>query len=462
MNQMRGEIMHLGMNQLFRTLAIPGIIGTLILGLYNFVDAIFVGQFIGSEALGGVTLVYAVVLMNQAILTLLGMGSMALLSIAVGKKDYQTINQLFGTLIIVLGALSLVFAVSVYVFSKEIIQFLGGQGSIAEYGQDYLRVLSIGFIFAALGPAINMLFRGEGLIKSAMKILSMGVFINIILDFIFIYGLSWGVKGAAGATVISQAIVLGMNIAFIVKGKSVISLKRSEFKVSFRLLPKIMEIGSATMILLIMASIQQIMLFRALATYNDPTLIALLGAGYRVLLFAVLPFTGIGQGLQSIIGINYGAGKNGRVKEAYRIFTRKATWIAGVLWLLFMIFPGRFLELMITDQRMVDIGIPYFRLMFVMFLFSGLINTSATLFQALGKGRKASLIFLSRQLLFFIPLLLILPNYFGIQGIWMAMPAAELLTVLMIIFMVRSEFRTLHVPPGQQFQVATGQTGTTR
>ena len=328
MNEMRGEITHLGMRQLFVMLAVPGIIGTLILGLYNFVDGIFVGQFIGPEALGGVTLVYSIVLINQAILTLFGMGSMALLSIAVGKQDFDTINQLFGNLIIALGVFSLGFSVLVYTFADEIIYFLGGRGSIFEYGRDYLKVLSLGFVFAALGPAINMLFRGEGLIKNAMKILSMGVLLNIVLDFIFIYILQWGVKGAAQATVISQIVVFCFNLIFIARGKSVISLKHSRFRISRRLMPKILEIGSSTMILLIMASIQQMMLFRALAAYDDATLISLLGAAYRVLLFAVIPFAGIGQGLQSIIGINYGAGNLDRVRAAYRVFTMNASIMA--------------------------------------------------------------------------------------------------------------------------------------
>jgi putative MATE family efflux protein len=441
MNEMRGEILHMSMKQLFVMLAVPGIIGTLILGLYNFIDGIFVGQFIGPQALGGVTLVYSIVLINQAILTLIGMGSMALLSIAVGKQDFKTINQLFGNLIITLGILSLVFSVIVYTFADDIIHFLGGRGIIFEYGRDYLKVLSLGFVFAALGPAINMLFRGEGLIKNAMKILSLGVLLNIILDFVFIYVMEWGVKGAAQATVISQIVVFCVNIIFIAKGKSVISLKHSKFKISFKLMPKILEIGSSTMILLIMASIQQIMLFKTLSAYDDQTLISLLGAAYRVLLFAVIPFAGIGQGLQSIIGINYGAGKIDRVREAYKVFTVRASVMAGALWLLFMVFPETFLGMMLSDPEMVQTGIPYFRLLFSTFLLTGVINNSATLFQALGKGWKASVIFLSRQIIFFIPLLMILPDYFGISGVWLSMPVAELLTIVIISVLVAIEFK---------------------
>lgn len=442
MNEMRSEILALGMRQLFAKLAIPGIIGTLILGLYNFIDGIFVGQFIGPEALGGVTLVYSIVLFNQAILTLLGMGSMSMLSIAVGKQDSDTINRLFGNLVVTLGALSLVFSALVYSFTAEIVAFLGAKGAIFKYSQEYLRTLSLGFVFAALGPAINMLFRGEGQIKNAMKILSAGVMLNILLDFLLIYILKLGVTGAAQATIISQVVVFCLNLVFIAKGKSVISLRQTRIRVAFDLLPKVLEIGSSTMILLIMASIQQILLFKTLSAQNDPALIPLLGASYRILLFAVIPFAGIGQGLQSIIGINFGAGRLDRVKAAFKVFTLNASVMAGVLWFLFMVFPQFFLSLMLSDPELIDAGIPYFRIMFSTFLLAGIINNTATLFQALGKGWKASVIFLSRQILFFVPLLLILPDTLGIIGIWLSMPLAEALTIAVIAVLLGGEFRS--------------------
>ncbi|MCP4752288.1 MAG: MATE family efflux transporter [Proteobacteria bacterium] len=443
MNEIRSEILRLGMRQLFIKLALPGIVGTLILGLYNFVDGIFVGQFIGPEALGGVSLVYSVVLINQAILTLLGMGSMAVLSIAIGREDYDTINKLFGNLILTLGLLSLVFSVLVFCLTDEIIRFLGAKGTVFAYGRDYLKVLSTGFVFAALGPAINMLFRGEGNIQKAMKILSVGVVLNIVLDFVFIYQLKMGVKGAALATVISQVLILCFNLLFIAKGNSVISLKRSKFEISFELLPKIVGIGSSTMILLVMASLQQMLLFKSLSTYDDPTLIPLLGAAYRVLLFAVIPFAGIGQGLQSIVGINLGAGRTDRVKEAYRVFTLNASVMAGSLWILFMVFPDFFLGMMLSDKEIVEAGIPYFRILFSSFLLTGVINNSATFFQALGKGWKASLVFLSRQIVFFIPLLVLLPNLIGIGGVWLSMPVAELLCVVVVVFLQIDEYGKL-------------------
>ncbi len=443
MNDIRSDILKSGIHRLFFKLAVPGIIGTLILGLYNFVDGIFVGQIIGPEALGGVTLVYSIVLINQAILTLFGMGAMAVLSIAVGQEDHNTINKILSHIIITIGILTFIFSVLVFSFSDKIIYFLGGRGIIFEYGRDYLRILSIGFVFAALGPAINMLFRGEGNIQQAMKILSVVVFLNILLDFVFIYVLKMGVPGAAWATVISQIVLVIIDLLFIVKGKSVITFKQAKFSISIELLLKIMGIGSSSMILLTMASVQQILLFKTLSAYDDPVLIPLLGAAYRVLLFAIIPFAGLGQGLQSIIGINFGAGQTDRVKAAFKVFTLYATAIAGTLWILFMLFPDLFLKMMISDKEIIKTGIPYFRMLFSTFIITGFINNSAIFFQALGTGWKASLIFLSRQIVFFIPALIILPGFIGVGGVWLSMPAAEALSIIVILVLLIREYRKM-------------------
>jgi len=311
-----------------------------------------------------------------------------------------------------------------------------------------LKTLSFGFVFASVGPAINMLLRAEGKIKDAMKILSVGVFLNITLDFIFIYIFKMGVSGAALATIISQMVILGLNLIYIKQGKSIISFKQSKLNISRSLLRQILGIGSASMILLLMASLQQIFLFKTLAIYDNPALIPLLGAAYRILLFAVIPFAGLGQGLQSIAGINYGAGNYNRVKRAFKVFTINASIIAGLLWGLFMVFPGFFLKIMISDEEIIRIGIPYFRILFSSFLFIGLSNNSTLYFQALGKGWKASLVYLFRQILFFIPLLLILPQFFNVQGVWMAMPAAEILTIFVILILLRKESRNLSVKRG--------------
>lgn len=443
MKNMRTEILQSGIRRLFFRLALPGIIGTLILGLYNFIDGIFVGQFIGPEALGGVTLVYSIVLINQAILTLFGMGAMAVLSIALGKKDKDIINLLFGNVVLTIGILSLILSVIVLLFTDNIIYFLGGRGIVFEYSRDYLKILATGFVFAALGPAVNMLFRGEGHIQQAMKILSAGVFLNIILDFVFIYMLSMGVQGAALATVISQIVLVGLNLLFIAQGNSIITFKYSKFRISPALLVKITGIGSSTMILLLLASVQQMLLFKVLSAYENPVFIPLLGAAYRILLFAVIPFAGIGQGLQSIVGINFGACNFERVKEAFKVFTIYASFIAGAMWLLFIVFPDQLLSMMISDKDIINTGAPYFRLLFLMFPVTGLVNNAAIFFQALGKGGKASLIFLSRQMVFFIPCLIILPKLFGVSGVWLSMPVAEFSSVIIILCLLVNEYRHL-------------------
>lgn len=443
MMDMRNDILEQDMKQLFKKTALPGIIGTLMLGLYNFVDAVFVGQFIGPESLGGITLVYSVVLINQAFLVLFGTGSMAVLSIAIGKKDNKTINSILGNLVIVLGLFAVIFSLVVFSLAGDIVQFLGGKNLILEEGTNYLKVLSIGFVFAALGPAINMLFRGEGKIKEAMKILMAGMLLNIILDFVFIYFFKWGVEGAALATIISQAVILLLNMRFIRLGKSAITLGASRFRLEGSLLLKVIVNGSAPMVLLLLASIQQLLMFKFLAEYQNPYLIPLLGAMYRILIFAAIPFAGLGQGLQSVVGINYGAGQYHRVAESFRYYTARATVIASLIWALFLLFPQVFLGAMISDKEMIEIGIPLFRIYISSFIFVGIINNAATFFQALGKGLRASVIYIFRQALFFVPSLILFSNAYQEKGILLSLPVSEILTTAVVAVFLIIEFNKL-------------------
>ena len=443
MNRKREELLTRGMGELFIKQALPGMIGTLIIGLYNLVDAIYIGQFIGKDGVGAVSLVYSVVLFNQAILILIGLGSMSLLSRSIGERNERTIRKLLGNLTLTVSILSLVFSVLIFSFTRPIVGFLGGRESILDLGESYLRIVSVGFVPAALGPALNMLLRGEGRMKEAMIIASAGAILNIILDPIFIHVLGLGISGAAMATVISQTVYLILNIIYFTSGKSVIRFNLRDFRFAFDLMPKILGVGASAMFMLVTASVQQVILFKSLAVYGGNDHVALMGAAFRVFLFAFIPLAGIGQGLQPILGMNYGAKRFGRVKQAYIFFTTIAAGLAGLSWLCFMLLPKAILRWFITDPGLVSWGQGYFRILFAVFFLSSINLTALTLFQALGKGGKAAVLSLSRQIVFFIPIALVLPLFTGVIGLWWAVPASEVLTLFMTLIFLVVEYRRL-------------------
>lgn len=444
MSENRKALLELNMGKLFMKLAVPGIIGMLAVGLYNMVDAIFVGQFVSGAGVGAITMAYNVVLVNQAILTLFATGAMSLLSRAIGEKDEETIDKLFGNVFIGVAILSVILTLVVYNFATPILHFLGARDDILVLGEKYIKIISLGFIVAGIGPALNMLIRGEGKMKSAMTIVFVGMVINIILDPIFIKVFDMGIEGAAIATVISQIIYLIGDLIYFKSGRSVIKLRKKSFRLSMDIMPKILSVGFSGMLMQFMSAIQLAILLRLMSSYGGNDSIIVLSSAQRIMMFAFIPMWGIGQGLQPVLGANYGAKQFARVKEAFSSFTKIATGISGVLWLLFMLLPKFILSWFITDQALVSSGANSFRMFLSVFVLYGFMITAITFFQALGKAGKAALIVMGRQVLFFIPISLILPLFIKETGVWLSLPIGDFLTISLAGIFTIGEFGILN------------------
>lgn len=436
----RENLLTQSMGELFMKLSVPGMMGMLIIGLYNFVDSIFVGQLVGKEAVGAVALMYSVVLFNQGLLTLIGSGSMSVLSIAIGKNDQQKIDKLLGNMIVILVVISGLFSSIVYFNVDGIVSFIGGKGLTHELGVRYLRILLIGFIPAALGPAMNFLVRAEGKMKAAMIISGGAGIVNIILDPIFIKVLGFGIEGAAIATVISQTLCMIIQFKYFGSGKSIINIKKIKLRIEKDILPEILNVGVAQLIMCIMAMVQQIILFRSLQHYGGNDQVALMGASYRVFMFAFLVVWGIGQGLQSVVGVNYGAKKYDRVKKAFKKFTAIGSVISTTVWVLFMAFPHVILGWFIKDSVLVSNNINIFRLFNSIFFLYVYIGTSMNFFIGLGKGKEAGIVAVTRQIVFFIPLIVIIPKFIGVTGVWLSIPLSDLMSMAVAVLYQRRIF----------------------
>lgn len=444
MSESRKDLLSLSMGKLFIKLAVPGMLGMLAVGLYNMVDAIFVGQFVSADGVGAITVGYNIVLINQAILTLFATGAMSLLSRAIGEKDEETIGKLFGNVLIGVSVFSILLSIIVCCFASPILSFLGAKGEILRLGVKYLRIIAAGFIFGGVGPALNMLIRGEGKMKAAMKIVFVGMIGNIILDPIFIIVFKLGIEGAAIATVISQVIYLIGNFVYFKRGDSVIKLTKKSFKLSMDIMPNILSVGFSGMMMQVMSAIQLAILLKLMSHYGAMNSMNILGSAQRIMMFAFIPMWGIGQGLQPVLGTNFGDKRYTRVKEAYVSFTKIATLISGVLWIAFMLAPKFILSWFITDSAVVSLGANSFRLYLGVFLLYGFMITSITLYQALGRAKKAAIMVMGRQILFFIPLAIVLPIFLGEIGVWIALPLGDLFVVMLGIVFTIGEFAGLN------------------
>ncbi|PIE03915.1 MAG: hypothetical protein CSA76_06995 [Spirochaetales bacterium] len=408
MQQDRNDILTQPMGKLFLRMAIPGIIGTVVMGLYNFVDAIFLGQLIGPIAVGAVGLLFTLVIMNQGILVLMGSGSGVVLSVAI---------------------------------AQPVVEFLGGSGDLLAMAVAYLRILVLGMPFMATGAAMNMLLRGEGKMKVAMTIASSSFLLNLVLDPILI---TWaGIQGAAWATVIAQLAYFLCQMLFHWQGETRLRLMVSNIRVSGALTARVVKAGTPAMLMQIMSVIQMGVLYKVLALSGGAAHIALMTAAMRCYSLVFFIIFGIGYGMQPVVGMNYGAKDYERTKYAWKYFTTVSVAVTFTFWLLFMLFPGLLLSWFISDPELARIGIPYFRMLNIPLLIMGAIPTIMIFFIAVEQPKPAGMLAIVRQVAVFVPLVLILRALMQVEGIWLSLPVTDVLTVLMAFIMIFREFTRL-------------------
>ena len=438
----REELLKGGMNSLFMKLAIPSILTGIIVGLYNLVDAIFVGQLIGPEAVGAVSLSYALTLANWAITFLVGVGSMSLLSRAIGAKDMDTVRKIPGNLLMVCATVSALLTLVTFVFAEPLIGFVGGTGPILDLGTSYIRIVCLGYVFASTSLGLNLLLRGEGKMKEAMLIVGMSNGLNILLDYIMIGPMGMGVEGAALATVVSQSVFLLSMLLYYRYGSSIISVGRPHL--ARDLIPKIGKVGSAAMMMMVLMAVQQVFLFRVIGSMGDESQLIVLSATLRLFTFLPIIAKGVGEGMQPLVGTAFGYGDLPRTRSAFSRFSILGTLLVLIPWMLIMTFPRDILGAFITDPVMLEAGYENFRLFFSSFILQVVVFNLNYYFIAIGKGKESGMLVLVRQLILFVPLVLVLPMIMGVEGAYLVIPLCDVLTVVIGALMMIREYGSQH------------------
>ncbi|WP_312095006.1 MATE family efflux transporter [Aminipila sp.] len=425
------------------SLSLPAIVGMVVIGLYNFMDAVFVGQMISPQAMGAVTVSYPFTLVNSAIATLIGVGSASVLSRAIGKKDQTTVDKIMGNLTMSVFLLSLIITVIGMLFTRQILLLSGAKGEILENAVLYLRIIFAGSIFVNFAQAANMVMRGEGLLKRAMIIMGAGALLNIILDPIMIT-ITHSITGAAYATVIAQIVQALVTVWYFVrKSKNVrihsISLDRT-------LMPQVLSVGISAMLMQLMQLIQQTIMYSTAASYGGNEWQIILGACLRIQAFAFIPLWGISQGFQPAVGTNYGAKDYSRVRKITSTFIMGTTVFSLLFYIPVMLFPKAMLSMFITDNITAQMGIGSLRLFFSTYILLGVMILSITLFQSLGKGGIAAMLTLFRQIIFFIPLALVLPGIggLGVQGVFWAPVITDMGILILCFILITKEFAKMN------------------
>lgn len=431
-------------SKLLFKLSAPVIIGMLVQALYNVVDTFFVGQVYGTEsvqAIGGLAIAFPIQMIIMAFGVVLGTGGSSIISRALGAKELEKAERTLGNVFSMSLILSILIAIPCLFYLDVILNIFGATPGIMPYATEYLEYIILGGIFFVFGIAVQNIVRAEGNARLAMNAMLIGAGLNILLDPIFMFGFGMGVQGAAIATVLSQAVSSVWLLQYCVKGKGAVHFKSRYLRPDPSIVKEIGSIGVGPFVMQASASIMMIFVYNALATYGGDVAIAVFGTIIKVNSFIFLPLLGMAFGLQPIVGYNYGAKQFGRIVEAVKL-TLMATMIFGTFGLLIIyLFTAQILGLFSADPQYLDVGKHAIRIMLLGMPLIGLNVVSMTVFQALGKARPSFLLSLSRQVLFLIPLVVILPGFYELDGVWAAYPISDLLSFLLSGYLLLRVYR---------------------
>jgi putative MATE family efflux protein len=418
--------------------AVPSSIGILFMSVNILIDTIFVGQWIGSLAIAAVTVVLPITFLISSLGMAIGVGGGSVLSRALGANNREKAKITFANQIMMTFLLSSVFVLFGLFFSDEMLMLFGAKGAIMEPAKEFFIPIIISVPFLALCMMGNNVIRAEGKAKFAMVAMIIPAFVNIALDILFIKYLDLGMFGAALATAISYFTCFLFVLWFFVF-KSELQLKMKHFKFKMPIVKEISELSFVTFSRQGVVSVLAIILNHTLYTYGGQHSVAIYGIISRMLMFALFPILGITQGFLPIAGFNYGAGNYGRVKESVQLSIKYAAILASLIFVVILIFAKPIVAVFTTDALVIDQTPEALRWVFAASPIIAVQLIGAAYFQAAGKAKKALLLTLSKQGFFLIPLVLILPNFLGIFGVWIAFPIADILSTILTGYFLKKE-----------------------
>lgn len=428
--------------ELLFQLSIPAVIGMTVIGLYPLMDGIFAGNIIGQTAMSACGIATTLTIFNNGVATLVGIGSASVLSRALGKGDQKTVDKIMGNLIFWVICFSVIITIAGILLAPQFLSMVGATGEIKSYGIRYLRISFLGSLFVNFTQSANMIIRGEGLMKKAMKIMGFGALLNIVLDPILMIIMGdYAIEGAALATITAQFIQAVVTLHYFLKKSEIVKIHRIKSNAVIK--KEMFGIGSSAMMMNLLFMIQQTMLYKMSFKYGGDTNAILMSATMRIYGFSFIPLWGMSQGLQPVVGTNFGAKLFDRVRETVKVFSIGGVILASIFWIPVLIFSKQILYWFGVDADIIAQGVGNFRLFYSVFVLYGVMVMSITLFQSIGNGKKARIIVMFRQLLLFVPAMIILPMAFGIKAVWFTQPLVDLIMIIIGVSMMVNELKTM-------------------
>ncbi|MCF7913416.1 MAG: MATE family efflux transporter [Candidatus Cloacimonetes bacterium] len=430
-------------------LAVPAMVGMFVMALYNIVDTIFVGRFVGTNAIAGLTVAFPMQMIVMGFGIMNGIGSAALISISLGERNQDKANKIFHNSLLMALFLGLFFTITIQVFLDKVILLFGASPEVLPLTRQYLRIIMLGSTFQIAAMTGNNVIRAEGQAKIAMISMVSGAVLNIILDAVFILIFKMGVQGVAIGTVAAQIFQTIYQYIYFKSRKSSMLYKFCFREFNPQIVYNIVRIGVASFFRNIAGSLMMIIFNNVLRHYGGALALAAAGVMFRFLHFTFMPVVGIAQGMQPIVGYNFGAQRLDKVIKAWKISSIRASMISIFAFVIVMAFPHLIISIFTTDKELIELAAHGIRIMFAGSFVIGFQVVGATFFQAINKALPSFILSVSRQLLILIPLLLVLPRYMGLNGAWLAHPISDYLSALITIYFLGKQIKQMKIAATQ-------------
>ncbi|WP_338953940.1 MATE family efflux transporter [Fusobacterium nucleatum] len=436
--------------KLLKSLAIPAIIANLVNALYNVVDQIFIGQGIGYLGNAATNIAFPIITMCLAIGLTLGIGGASNFNLELGKGYPEKSKHTAGTAASTLIIIGIILCISVRIFLEPLMKSFGATDKILEYSMEYTGITSYGIPFLLFSIGVNPLVRADGNAKYSMIAIVIGAILNTILDPLFMFVYNWGIAGAAWATVISQIISASLLLMYFPRFKSV-KFSLNDFIPQLHYLKRIISLGFASFIyqfsnmIVLVTTNNLLKIYGKNSIYGSDIPIAVFGIVMKINVIFIAIVLGLVQGAQPIFGFNYGAKNYHRVRETMRLLLKVTFSIATILFIIFQVFPKQIISLFGEgDKLYFEFAIKYTRIFLAFISLNSIQISIATFFPSIGKAIKGATVSLTKQLIVLFPLLLILPRFFGVEGVIYATPLTDLVAFTVAIIFLINEFK--HMP----------------
>ena len=451
MTEIRGAAMELGTERIRKLLvqyAVPAIIAMTASSLYNMVDSIFIGHGVGPLAISGLALTFPLMNLAAAFGSLVGVGAATLVSMRLGQRDYDTAGKVLGNVFMLNLIIGVAFSIVTLLFLDPILYFFGASEATVGYAREYMTVILLGNVITHMYLGLNSVLRASGHPRKAMYATINTVVINTVLDPLFIYGFGWGIRGAAIATVLAQVISLVWQFRILSDRRELVHFRRGIYRLHAKIVRDILAIGMSPFLMNLAACFIVILINKGLKEFGGDLSIGAYGIVNRVAFFFVMVVMGLNQGMQPIAGYNFGAQQYDRVLRVLKLTAIGATCVTTCGFLLGELMPRLAVSLFTKDAELVRLAAEGMRITFVCFPIIGFQMVATNFFMSIGMAGKAIFLSLSRQLLFLLPGLVLLPPLFdqytqwnGSWGVWCAMPLSDLLASIVAFLMLMHQLR---------------------